>query len=91
MRSHTYVGLFESMLAHGCRFKTLFSPPKPKLDFSKPAPLPTPADPSVAQRRKDERLSLKRRRGRASTILTSPLGDVSDEEKAATLGQTSAA
>ena len=52
----------------------LFSTPKPPPITPLP-PVPTPEDPAVDQRRRDVRQALKRRRGRGSTILTSPLGD----------------
>ena len=55
---------------------SLFSPPAPALPPPPPPPPPvTPDDPEVEKRREDVRLALLRRRGRASTILTSGLGD----------------
>lgn len=38
-------------------------------------PLPTPEDPAVKERERRERLAAARRRGRASTIVSGPLGD----------------
>ena len=59
------------------------SPPPPP----PPPPIPTRDDPEVAERREEIRLSLLRRRGRASTILTSGLGDsTSPAIRRATLG-----
>ncbi|GEM_PF-4522525 len=49
------------------------SPPPPP-----PAPeVPTPEDPEIQQRKEDVRLAALKRRGRASTILTSGAGDPS--------------
>jgi hypothetical protein len=67
---------------------SIFSPSAPSLPPppSLPAP-PTPDDPEVVQRREEVRLSLLRRRGRASTILTSGLGDTTAPTvRRATLG-----
>lgn len=73
--------------------RTLFRTPEvPRAEAA--APLPTPDDPEIEARRRRERQALKRRRGRAATILTSPLGDTSDTgesgARAAALGRTRA-
>jgi len=67
---------------------SIFSPSAPSLPAPPPLPLPpTPEDPEVAQRREEVRMSLLRRRGRASTILTSGLGDTTSPTiRRATLG-----
>jgi hypothetical protein len=56
---------------------SLFSPPAPPAPPPLP-PLPTPEDPAIEERRRKLRLAEAARRGRAATILTSGLGDVSD-------------
>lgn len=67
---------------------SIFSPSAPSLPPPPPLPEPpTPDDPEVEARREEVRLSLLRRRGRASTILTSGLGDTtSPTVRRATLG-----
>jgi len=67
---------------------SIFSPSAPSLPAPPPLPLPpTPEDPEVARRREEIRMSLLRRRGRASTILTSGLGDTTSPTiRRATLG-----
>ena len=53
---------------------SVFSPPKPKLPDPPPPP-PTPEDPAVQEARRQERLTARRRRGLAATILTGGEGD----------------
>jgi hypothetical protein len=56
----------------------LFSPPAPELPPPPPLPpVPTEDDPEVQKRREQVRLAALQRKGRASTILTSGLGDTS--------------
>jgi hypothetical protein len=67
---------------------SIFSP-SPSAPTPAPAPPlpPAPDDPDVVARKEEVRLSLLRRRGRASTILTSGLGDPSTPSvRRATLG-----
>ncbi len=54
---------------------SLFSPPSPSTP--PPPPPPTVADPSVQQRKEDERQARLRRMGMRAAILTSGLGDTS--------------
>jgi hypothetical protein len=67
---------------------SIFSPSAPSAPVPPPPPLPpTPEDPEVQARKEEVRMSLLRRRGRASTILTSGLGDTSAPNvRRATLG-----
>lgn len=52
-----------------------------------PPPIPTREDPAIAASKEKQRISDIARRGRASTILTGGLGDVSEAEvKRPTLG-----
>lgn len=59
--------------------KAILSPPKPKSP-PPPAPVPTGDDPAVQDARRKEREAAQRRKGRASTILTNPLGDTSSAQ-----------
>jgi hypothetical protein len=54
---------------------SLFSPPSPPIP--PPPPPPTVADPSVQQRKEEERQARLRRMGMRAAILTSGLGDTS--------------
>jgi hypothetical protein len=51
-----------------CIFSSPAAPPPP-------TPLPTPEDPEIKKRKEEVRMAALRRTGRASTILTSGLGD----------------
>lgn len=66
------------------------APPPPPVVTQPPPPVPTRAEPEVAEARDTEnlRMATLRRRGRRSTILTSPLGatDVPNVERRAALG-----
>ncbi len=52
------------------------SPSPPALPPPPPLP-PTPEDPAIKQRREEVRLAALKRKGRASSILTSGVGDTS--------------
>lgn len=54
-----------------CYLTSIFGGAKPKA-AAQPAPLPTRDDPSVKARAEEERLAARKRRGRASTVLTTP-------------------
>jgi len=62
-------------------------PPPPPL-----APIPTREDPAVAAKKEDSRLAMARRKGRKSSILTSPLGatDTPEVSRKALLGAPTA-
>lgn len=68
----------------------IFTGPSKPPAMPPPAPLPTPEDPSVKANAEKERLAAKRRRGIASTIKTSGLGDTSpaNVRRPSVLGQT---
>lgn len=55
---------------------SIFSTPTPSAPPAPPPP-PTPDDPAIEERRRKLRLAEQQRRGRAATILTSGLGDLS--------------
>ena len=48
---------------------------RPKTDLPAPVPVPKEDDAEVQRRREEVRLAALKRRGRASTILTSGVGD----------------
>ena len=65
---------------------SLFSPKMPSLPPVAPAPAPPPAIPEEMSTEEKESIAKeqaaveRKRKGRRSTILTGPLGDVSDAE-----------
>ena len=62
---------------------SLFSPKMPSLPPVAPAPEPPSAELSAEEKKKvayEQAAMERKRRGRKSTILTGPLGDVSDAE-----------
>jgi hypothetical protein len=75
MKQHSRAGLPARKQPDHPRYKAIFSPPSPPPLPPPPPPPPTPDDPEVKKRSEEIRLSGLRRRGRASTILTSGLGD----------------
>lgn len=67
--------------------KSIFSPPKPKIQTPPPAAQPVERDdPNVTQAREELRKAELKRRGRAATILTGGAG----VEEEALLGQPAA-
>ncbi len=60
---------------------SLFRPKMPPLPPVQPAPEPPElTDEEKARIREEQNAILRRRKGKASTILTSPLGDVEEAE-----------
>jgi hypothetical protein len=57
---------------------SLFSSPSPPAPPPPPPPPPTTDDPVIEDRRRKLQLAELQRRGRAATILTSGLGDLSN-------------
>ena len=63
--------------------KSFFSPKNPAdVNISAPPPIPTREDPAIGAARERQRLSDKRRRGRAASILTGPEGTMDEPELA---------